>query len=102
MRIAHAQPHEVKKIGAHDIAGGMPAATIGQLNHGRVWIGEPIGLIWVSRIDANIMARFAGDQLAAIGHRPFFQMSAEPVGVVQDETRHFFCSSRRKEALIAL
>src|SRR6266700_6638627 len=90
MRIAYAETDELKKIGADDVACSVAAAAVGDVKNYRVGIGDNVWPVEISWIDSDVMPRFAVMKLAAIGHRPIFEVRGKPVGVIEDEGRGIF------------
>src|SRR5437763_10755600 len=76
--IAHAEPDQLEKIGADDIARRMQAAAIGNLNHGFVRADEIPRALRIGWRDADIVPRFSRGQLAFAGNGPLFEMRGEP------------------------
>src|SRR5438477_10963747 len=79
MGVTNAKADQLEKIRADDVAGGVHAAAIGDLNQGRVRIRHYLGPRRVSRIDPDIMPWLAWDQLAAVRHQPFLEVRRKPV-----------------------
>src|SRR5439155_23639621 len=82
---SYAQADQLEKIRADDIASRVQAAAIRNLEESRIGITNLIGSRGISRIDANIMSRFAGKQFALVCHHPFLQVRREPVGIIQNK-----------------
>src|SRR5215467_13223993 len=72
----------------------MVAAPIGELENGRIGIGNLVGSRGISRVDPNVMARFARDQFAALSNQPILEMGGEPVGVLENEGGQLFGRGR--------
>jgi hypothetical protein len=62
VRGTDAQPHQVKKIAADNVSGGLHAAAIGDCEHRGVRVGVRIGRLGISGVDANVMAPEPFDQ----------------------------------------
>src|SRR5207248_5409435 len=93
----------MKKIAADHIPRWMQAAAVGELNHCRVWISDRVGRIGVGRINTDVMATIALDQLALCGDRPLFDVRRQPVGIRENKicdirSAEFLCPFRSANA----
>ncbi len=87
VRGTDAQPHQVKKIAADHVPGGLDAAAIGDCEHRGVRVGVRIGRRRISGIDANVMAPEPFDQFTGRGDSPFLKVGGQPVRIHQNKIR---------------
>src|SRR5262245_36601972 len=77
----------MKEIAAHNIAGWVQAATVGNLYHLSVGIGMGIGCIWIGWGNADVMAGNSWYQLALCCDHPIFEVRRQPVSIRENEIR---------------
>ena len=85
IRRANSIANEVQKITTDHIAGGMQAATVGDLQHGCIRVGMGIGCSRVRRVDPHVVARKTIHEFTSRRDHPLFQMGCQPIGVSQDK-----------------
>ena len=87
IRGTNAQPHQVKKIAAHNVPCRMKTAAIGDCEYRCIGIGVGIGRLKISWIDLNVVTLKIFDRLIIRCHGPFFYVRGQLISILQNKIR---------------